>query len=180
MFKLLRKRSSSSRDGNDEAMAPQDAIQYKGDLLEHYNLRELYDGVIMTRRMTKKKKKEEGTVSGSAEGAAVEEVEEIVPAPLPPRKVGKATYFVYHSIPGDGHLRANPDDEARTAAERGESHASATGMRSSGSNSNKYDLAPLGEVRKSAQEVKLRPLGGKHIREAFPLKPGHFELSKVS
>jgi hypothetical protein len=179
VFKLLRKQSSSGDSAAAAAVAASDEVKYKGDLLEHYNLRELYDEVIMTR------KKREGTSQKflpSSDAAAEGEeaaVFVVVPAPLPPRKIGKATYFAYHTIPGDGHLRANPDEGAERGGEsHANAHDSAAGLKPAAGNNNKYDLAPLGEVRKSAQEVKLRPLGSKTVREAFPLKPGHFELPK--
>ena len=113
-----RERNSSGRDTIPEEPS------FKSDLLQHYNLRGLYDNAICVDKE-------------------------------PPRKVGKASYFEYSTIAGDGHLRSDPDE------------------------SNKYDLAPMGEVRQSMQEVKLRPFSTKDIRNAFPLKPGHFELPKV-
>ena len=101
---------------------------YKGDLLEQHNLRELYESLVVQTKWN------------------------------PPRKVGKADFFVYNNIAGDGHLRADPGAEAAGS---------------------KYDLAPLAEVRKAQEPLKLRPLGAKAVKEALPLKPGTFELEKV-
>lgn len=103
---------------------PKEGPNFKSDLLEHYNLRSLYDNLAETKW-------------------------------APPKKVGKAEYFVYSTIAGDGHLRSDVSE------------------------SNRYDLAPLAEMRKAAEEAKLRPLGSKAVREALPLRPGHFELPKA-
>merc|ERR1711904_138600 len=111
MFKVLRKELWSDEQTNSQKDEP----EYKGDLLRHYNLRDLYDNVCYGQNQWD-----------------------------PPRKVGKANYFSYHNIAGDGHLRCDPEEE-----------------------SNKYDLAPMGEVHKSMQVVKLRPFGTKELEQAF-------------
>ena len=111
---------SETKDAGEGGPSP----SFKSDLLEHYNLRVLYDHLVDTKWE-------------------------------PPRKVGKAQYFVYSTIEGDGHLRSEADESC------------------------KYNLAPIAENRKATQETKLRAVGGKSAREAFSLDPGHFELPKV-
>ena len=122
VFEFLRDAAPVAEGEGSQDAGP----SFKSDLLEHYNLRDLYDNLVATKWQ-------------------------------PPRKVGKAEYFVYNTIAGDGHLRSDVG-EAGTS---------------------KYDLAPVAEVRKATEEVKLRPLGSNMIKEAFPLEPGHFELPKV-
>ncbi|QDZ22734.1 hypothetical protein HOP50_08g52820 [Chloropicon primus] len=122
VFEFLREAALDTEGEGSQEAGP----SFKSDLLEHHNLRALYDNLVETKWQ-------------------------------PPRKVGKAEYFVYSTIAGDGHLRSDV----------GEAGAS------------KYDLAPVAEVRKATEEVKLRPLGSNMIKEAFPLEPGHFELPKI-
>ena len=82
----------------------------------------------------------------------------------PPAKIGKAEFFVYSNVPGDGHIRADTST-AGTA----------------GGGGTKFDLAPLAEsfAASMGDGAKLRPLPAKSIHAAFPLEPGHFELTKA-
>ncbi len=105
---------------------PPEQPSFASDLLAHYNLRDIYDSTIASSDWK------------------------------PPRKVGKAEYFVYSTIPGDGHLRCDPIED-----------------------SNKYDLAPCGAIHKSTQDLKLRPFPAAQLKEAFALESGQFELPKV-